>query len=443
MLNELKYRTISLGQVAAIIMGQSPPGSTYNEIGEGLPFYQGVADFSLRYPVRRVYCTTPTRTAESGDILVSVRAPIGRVNRAVEKCAVGRGLAIVRAKEDIDNIYIEFFLRSVANIWDTLESQGSVFGNAKREDLEKLEIVWPPRSIRYGIAHILGTLDDKIELNRQMNETLEAIARAVFKSWFVDFDPVIDNALRAGNPIPGTLAEKAARRREMLARAKAEGHDSCFPKHIADFFPDRFVDPELGAIPAGWSVGTIGDLAEHPRRGVRPKEIVKSTPYIALEHMQKHCIALSEWGVAGAIASNKFEFKRGEILFGKLRPYFHKVGVAPIDGVCSTDIVVIAPKAEIWFGFVLGHVSSDAFVEYTSAGSTGTKMPRTSWSDMARYNVVMPPEHIAAAFTTWIQPSIDKIIQSIHVSRTLAALRNALLPKLISGEVRLKNAEDF
>jgi len=138
MLNELKYRTISLGQVAAIIMGQSPPGSTYNEIGEGLPFYQGVADFSLRYPVRRVYCTTPTRTAESGDILVSVRAPIGRVNRAVEKCAVGRGLAIVRAKEDIDNTYIEFFLRSVANIWDTLESQGSVFGNAKREDLEKL-----------------------------------------------------------------------------------------------------------------------------------------------------------------------------------------------------------------------------------------------------------------------------------------------------------------
>jgi len=135
-----------------------------------------------------------------------------------------------------------------------------------------------------------------------------------------------------------------------------------------------------------------------------------------------------------------FRFKRGEILFGKLRPYFHKVGVAPVDGVCSTDIVVVTPREDGWFGFVLGHVSSTAFVEYTNAGSTGTKMPRTSWGEMARYPVVIPSANIGEAFSAQIRSAIDRIIASIHESRTLAALRDTLLPKLISGEIRVKDA---
>src|SRR5450759_5882012 len=101
--------------------------------------------------------------------------------------------------------------------------------------------------------------------------------------------------------------------------------------------------------------------------------------------MPKHCIALSEWGVADGVGSHKFEFSRGEILFCKLRPYFHKVGVAPLDGVCSMDILVITPKEPAWFGFVLGHVSSVELVNHTNAASTGTKMPRANWNDISRY----------------------------------------------------------
>jgi type I restriction enzyme S subunit len=273
-----------------------------------------------------------------------------------------------------------------------------------------LTVTVPPIGTQRLIAYFLGTLDEKIELNRRMNETLEAMARALFKSWFVDFDPV---------------------------RAKSEGRDPGQPKPLADVFPDSFEDSELGEIPKGWAVGTLGDVAEHPRRGVRPGEIDASIPYIALEHMPRRCIALSEWSVADGLESNKFEFKKGEILFGKLRPYFHKVGVAPVDGVCSTDIVVVAPRERVWFGFVLGHMSSDTFVEHTNAGSTGTKMPRTSWAEMARYRVVIPPENVATALTSQIGPAVDNIIASIHQSRTLAALRDALLPKLISGETRV------
>jgi type I restriction enzyme S subunit len=282
--------------------------------------------------------------------------------------------------------------------------------------LKSLPLPLPPVSEQRAIAHIFGTLDEKIQLNRRMNTTLEAMTRTLFKSWFIDFGPV---------------------------RAKAEGRDPGLPQPLADLFPDSFEDSGLGEIPRGWEVGTLGDVAEHPRRGVQPSRITPDTPYIALEHMPRRSIALTDWGFADGLESNKFEFRRGEVLFGKLRPYFHKVGVAPVDGVCSTDMVVVTPRTPQWFAFVLGLVSSDEFVEHTNAGSTGTKMPRTSWPEMARYAIALPPESVAGALTEWLQRSVERIIAGIHESRTLAAVRDALLPKLISGELRVRDADKF
>jgi len=247
--------------------------------------------------------------------------------------------------------------------------------------LKEFTVPLPPLTEQRAIAQVLGALDDKIELNRRMNETLEEMAQALFQSWFVDATQV--------------------------------------------------------SLPKDWREGRLGEVSENPRRSVQPNQIESSTPYIGLEHMPRCSIALLEWGQAEELESNKFEFKRGEFLFGKLRPYFHKVGVAPIDGVCSTDILVITPKEPEWFGFVLGHISSVDFVNYTDAHSTGTKMPRTNWQDMARYEVALPPKSLAANFTEQIHPLIERIIANIHESRTLAALRDALLPKLLSGELRV------
>ncbi len=300
--------------------------------------------------------------------------------------------------------------------------------------IESFRLPLPPLPEQRAIARILGTLDDKIELNRRMNETLEAMAQALFKSWFIDFDPVRRNVARARNqPAPRPTSHPSPNGRgdrdEGVAAGKAYDH----------LFPDSLEDSELGEIPTEWKVGTLGDIANHPRRGVQPNDMEPTTPYIALEHMPRRCIALSEWSAADGLESNKFKFKKGEILFGKLRPYFHKVGVAPVDGVCSTDIVVVTPRTEEWFGFVLGHISSDNFVEHTNASSTGTRMPRTSWSEMARYRVVVPPESVTKAFTVQTRLAVDHIIASIHESRTLATLRDTLIPKLISGELRVTN----
>ena len=282
--------------------------------------------------------------------------------------------------------------------------------------LRTIEIPLPPLPEQRAIALILGTLDDKIELNRRMNETLEAMARVLFKSWFVDFDP---------------------------ARAKAEGRDPELPRPLADLFPTRFVHSTLGEIPEGWTVRSLEDVAEHIRHSVQPYQIDPETPYIGLENIPKRCIALSTWSIGSVIESSKFEFMRGDILFGKLRPYFHKVGVAPTDGVCSTDIVVVRPQEQAWFGFVLGHVSSMEFVHYTDAGSTGTRMPRTNWKEMARYRLVFPPVSIAKSFDTLIRSLVDRIIANIHESRALAFERDALLPRLTSGELRIRDAVKF
>jgi type I restriction enzyme S subunit len=350
-----------------------------------------------------------------GDIVYSRRGDVERralVREHEDGWLCGTGCLRVRLGErGVDPRYSSFYLgHPGVREWIVRHAHGATMLNLNTSILAACPFVVPPSNDQHAIAHILGTLDDKIELNRRINETLEAMARALFKSWFVDFDPV---------------------------RAKAEGRDPGLPKPLAMLFPDSFGDSELGEIPKGWWVGTLGDVAENPRRGVQPTEIEPSTPYIALEHMPRRCIALSEWGAADGLESNKFEFKRGEILFGKLRPYFHKVGVAPVDGVCSTDIVIVAPRERAWFGLVLGHVSSDAFVEHMNAGSTGTKMPRTSWAEMARYPVVMPQKTVCEAFTNQIRPASDRIVASIHESRTLAALRDTLLRKLISGELRV------
>lgn len=327
--------------------------------------------------------------------------------------------ALIADPDKADFRFLYFQLLQIRSELKNLAT-GAAQQNLSGTLIKTLRLPFPPIDEQRAIAHILGTLDDKIELNRRTNETLEAMARAMFKAWFVDFEPV---------------------RAKMEGRWQRDQSLPGLPAHLYDIFPYRLVESELGDVPEGWRTGPLGEVAAHPRRSVQPGEIRDDTPYIALEHMPKRCIALTEWGTAKGLESNKYEFKQGEILFGKLRPYFHKVGVAPVDGVCSTDIVVIAPKLPIWFGFILAHASSDAFVKYTNAGSTGTKMPRTSWTEMARYAVVLPHEDVATAFNQHIQATSEEISAKIHESKSLAQLRDTLLPKLISGELRVPDAE--
>lgn len=365
-----EWRPVTLGDVLSFTNGRASP-----ERSDSLPYpvygSNGVIGFA-------------SETNANNNIIVigRVGSYCGSLYLSAQKCWVTDNAIRASALDDNDAGFLFYLLRTLdLNHWRAGSGQPLL----NQTILSQIPASIPLPDEQRAIAHVLGTLDDKIELNRRMNEMLEAMAQAIFKSWFVD---VTENG-----------------------------------------------------IPKGWTAGTLGDVAENPRRTVDPSEVEPETPYIGLEHMPRRSIALAEWGRAGDVASGKARFIKREILLGKLRPYFHKVGVAVFDGVCSTDILTVRPKAVEWHSFVLCHLSSNDVIDYADACSTGTKMPRVSWTDLARYEVALPPAELAAKFNANVQPMFNKITANIGESRTLAAIRDALLPKLLSGEIRVKNVK--
>lgn len=163
-----------VGESFNVTMGQSPPGSTYNESAEGLPFYQGRADFDSRYPNRRVYCTAPTRFAQEGDSLVSVRAPVGSLNMAGEECAIGRGLAAVRHKSG-SRSFTYYSMQSMESSFALFEAEGTVFGSINKDAFAGLAAVTPPTVVVSAFESVAYPLDERILLNTQQTGTLAAL----------------------------------------------------------------------------------------------------------------------------------------------------------------------------------------------------------------------------------------------------------------------------
>ena len=163
----------ALGGAFRITMGQSPPGKTYNQDGDGLPFYQGRTDFGFRFPSRRVYCTAPTRLAEPGDSLVSVRAPVGDVNMAMEPCCVGRGVAAVRHHSG-SRSYTYYSMQSLRDTFERFEAEGTVFGSVSKKDFHAMPWVSPPQALVAQFETSCSLLDGRIETNERATASLAA-----------------------------------------------------------------------------------------------------------------------------------------------------------------------------------------------------------------------------------------------------------------------------
>ncbi len=162
----------------ALTMGQSPPSETYNGVGEGLPFYQGRADFTFRFPSRRVYCTAPTRTARAGDTLVSVRAPVGDINMAAEDCAIGRGVAAVRHRSG-SRSYSYYFMHFLADVFARFEADGTVFGSIGKKDFHAIPCIVPPIELVQVFERIGEGLDARIENSELENHSLQSLRDAL------------------------------------------------------------------------------------------------------------------------------------------------------------------------------------------------------------------------------------------------------------------------
>jgi type I restriction enzyme, S subunit len=351
---------------------------------------------------------------EHDTLFVMVGATLGKIGyiRARDLPALlNQNMWVIRAiPGSIDPVFLHYCFRELSKIPLAWVS-GSARGFLRRDDVRNLTFNLPPLAEQQALGELLQSLDDKIELNRRMNATLEATARAIFKDWFVDFGPI---------------------------RAKQAGHAPYLASNIWSLFPSRIDDDGK---PEAWNIGTLSDLTIQVGESVSPEPLAPETPYIGLEHMPRRSIALENWAGAGKVTSGKLTFKRGDFLFGKLRPYFHKVGIAPLDGICSTDIVVLNAKMPIARSFVILCISQEDFVSYTDRTSDGTKMPRTSWGRMEKYQIFIPENQLLGAFGEATIPMLNRIVANIHESKSLAEIRNLLLPKLMSGEVRVTDVE--
>ncbi len=423
---EHDFPTKPLGEVCKIIMGQSPPGSTYNESGEGLPFFQGVADFGSRYPTRRVWCSAPSRIAEPGDVLLSIRAPIGDVNLASERCAVGRGIAIVRARSHEDQTFVEFVLRSARSTWDAMEGSGTVFANATRSQLETLEVPWPDDGSRTAIAHLLGSLDDKIDLNRRMNQTLEEICRALFKFWFVDFGPVrakAEGRWRKGESLPG------------------------LPADTWDLWPSEFEESEIGEIPKGWAVRPLGELAEVIFSGGtpdtrKPEYWEGDLPWLSSGETRSHFVIDSERTITEeAVANSSTRLARqGDILIaaagqGNTRG---QVSRCLLDAYINQSMVAVRPKSIEGLGGFLYSSLSTRYLELRGISDSHAIRGSLTTRMLGDLRVIVPPQTLLREFGLQFGPAEGQIKSNLFETRTLSSLRDALLPKLLSGEIRVK-----
>ena len=278
-----------------------------------------------------------------------------------------------------------------------------------------------PTSAKLRIVSTLAALDDKIELNRRMSETLEAMARALFKSWFVDFEPVRakrEGRWQRGQSLPG------------------------LPAHLYDLFPDRLVDSELGEIPEGWEVGRLGDMAEQ----LRDQENPLSSPEVFFQHFSIPAFdegqnSRPEYGAS--IMSLKSRVPAGTTLLSKLNPEIERVWLVDVRpgerAVCSTEFLVLRARPPFTRSFVYCFARSILFRQQIEGLVTGTSKShqRAQVDSILNLEVVMPPSSIVAAFDRMADSLLARTLECRRESRTLATLRDTLLPKPISGELRV------
>jgi type I restriction enzyme S subunit len=378
------------------------------------------------------------RDPQVGDLVISRVGSYGNIAYVAtkDKFCLGQNTALIVPTVDSRFLYYQLLSPQIKQQIETMVV-GAVQKTISLKSIKQLRVSLPDDSTQNAIAHILGTLDDKIELNRQMNATLEAVAQALFKSWFVDFDPVIDNALAAGNPIPEPLQARAE------ARAALGDQRKPLPEAIQQQFPSSFVfDEELGWVPEGWAGGTLGSLISQRVERVQPSELTQALPYVPIDCIASKSLFLDETKNGNEAQSSLTKFYANDILFGAMRPYFHKVCIAPFEGTTRTTAFVLYPHVKTDHSFAALQLHQVRTIHYATAHSTGTTIPYAKWKEsLSEMQIVMPPSVIRASFNDLAGILLAKIPPKSSENEVLGKLRDALLPKLLSGQLRVPEAE--
>lgn len=361
---------------------------------------------------------------QTGDILFGKLRPYFRkVIRAPFNGICSTDIWVVRPSTK--NISLEFLYYLMASQefidFATLGSEGTRMPRAKWEHISRFGINLPALAEQQAITHVLCSLDNKIKLNRQMNETLEEIARALFKSWFVDFDPVrakIDGHWQPGQSLPG------------------------LPTELYDLFPDRLVPSDSVDIPEGWSQRTLNDIAHN----LKDKENPMQSPDILFIHFSipaydKNRKPRLEPGKD--IRSIKTILPPGVVLLSRLNPENDRVWLVDLKqgdkAVCSTEFLVLKPKAMFSTAYIYCLARSTNFRQQLQSLVTGTSKShqRAQMNYVMSIDTIIPTDSILQKFQEHTSVLFDRILANRRETSTLADLRDTLLPKLLSGEIRI------
>lgn len=304
---------------------------------------------------------------------------------------------------------------------ESIVEQGAGASGVRGSDLSRLELPVPPLAVQSRIASALSAFDDKIELNRRMSETLDEMARAIFKSWFVDFDPV---------------------------RAKAAGKPTRLSPQLDRLFPSKLVPSEFGEMPEGWSVGLMDQIVSLSRASVRPAA-APGTPFLHFSIPAFDSGRMPVLDRGEDIKSNKYSVPVGSVLLSKLNPRFQRVWRPEVGAgdaaICSTEFLVCEPRDGVTREFLYGVFSSESFHRAFMGSVTGTSgsHQRVRPAAFLALGCVVPPLALIRAFDDAVSPMLDRVSNARREGQCLVELRDTLLPKLVSGELRVPDAEKF
>ncbi|MEZ8574042.1 restriction endonuclease subunit S [Vibrio splendidus] len=327
----------------------------------------------------------------------------------------------LRPKPESDLIpeYVGYYLRSPRFRNDMLAfSTMSTRASLNNDMIGRLDIYYPSPDSQRKVAHVLKSFDDKITINHQTNQTLEKMAQTLFKSWFVDFDPV----------------------KAKMNGEQPKGMDALFlSKEVASLFPEKLVESELGLIPDGWNVGTLSDVAKYCSARTNT-DTISLENYISTENMlaeKKGVTAASKLPTAKTVAA----YKSGDILVSNIRPYFKKIWLAEGSGGRSNDVLGFESVSENTDSYLMNLLYQDTFFEYMTRTSKGAKMPRGDKTAIMNWEMAVPPVELREAFSAIVDKFYQLIPQNRAQNATLESLRDTLLPKLLSGEIDLESVQ--
>ena len=432
------WREYTIGEIADVVGGGTPSTKNPDNFTGDIPWLtpkdlSGPHDRSIGRGARnlsqRGLDSSSARLLPPGSVLLSTRAPIGYVALAKNAISTNQGFRSLVMHDGFSAEYLYYWL--ITNT-EELErhASGSTFRELSGSALKMIRLKLPPPAEQRRIAHILGTLDDKIELNRRMSQTLKAMAQALFKSWFIDFDPV---------------------------RAKAAGLPTGLPSEVDELFSDSFQSSELGEIPAGWQVGRLGDVVQTFRgRSYRSAELTESdTALVTLKSFARGGGYRPD-GLKPYAGKHKPDqvVEPGELVIActdvtQAAEVIGRPAVVQRDQrfrtlVASLDTMIIRARdsAAHPIPFLYGVMSTAAFKHHTYSHVTGTTVLHLKKSSVPEFRFPMPPLTLIQYCDELASAASNRIGNAATDSDTLAVLRNELIPKLLSGSRRVTGANE-